>query len=210
MPEQVKLSVERREILGKRVRRLRRQGILPGNIFGHQRESVPIQLNAQEFSRFLKTHAPTTLLSLKLGRSAAQTAVVAHVQHDPVTSAIQHVDFMHVELSKPMKARIPIRLVGQSSAVKNLNGVALQLLETLEVEALPASLPEAITLDISDMTGLNDMHYARDLPVPPDVQVLTDPDEPVMKIEPPTVAVEEAPLVAAEEEEPTAEAGTEG
>ncbi|MGH2516343.1 MAG: 50S ribosomal protein L25 [Ktedonobacterales bacterium] len=217
MAEQVKFAVERREMLGKKVRQLRRQGILPGHIFGHNRESIAIQFDAKEFSRFLKAHGPTTLLSLSVGTGAAETAVVRHVQHDPRTYDIQHVDFQHVEMSEPMRAAIPIRLEGESSAVKNFEGVLLQLLESLEVEALPGNLPEAVTLDIGDMNEMKDTRYVRDLRVPNNVTILTGADEPVVKIEPPRIAVEEAAPTAAETpaapeaEAPAAgEAGTEG
>ncbi|HLZ21821.1 MAG TPA: 50S ribosomal protein L25 [Ktedonobacterales bacterium] len=205
MPEHVKFVVERREITGKKVRQLRSQGILPGNIFGHDRASKAIQLDAAEFRRFLKLHGPTTLLALTLGSEPAETAVVRHVQHDPRTNAIQHVDFMHVEMSEPMKAAIPIRLEGVSPAIKNFDGVLLQLLETLDVEALPANLPEAVVLDISDMEDLKETRYVRDLRVPSNVTVLSDRDEPVVKIEPPRLVVEEvAPAAAAEPSEATA------
>lgn len=198
MPEQVKFAVEPRQVMGKKVRQLRRRGVLPGNVFGHGRESRPIQFDAYEFSRFLKGHAPTTLLSLTVDSGAAETAVVRHVQHDPRTNAIQHVDFMHVEMSEPIKVAIPIRLTGESPAVKNFDGVVLQLLETLEVEALPGNLPDAVVLDISGMAEMKETRYVRDLDVPSRVTVLTNADEPVIKIEPPRIVVEEVAPAAAE------------
>lgn len=218
MPEQVKFAVTPREVMGKKVRQLRRQGILPGNVFGHGRESRPIQFDATEFSRFLKGHGPTTLLALTLNSGAAETAVVRHVQHDPRTNAIQHVDFMHVEMSEPIKVAIPIRLSGNAPAAKTLDGVVLQLLETLEVESLPGNLPDAVTLDISDMAELKETRFVRDLDVPSGVTVLADADEVVVKIEPPRIVVEEEAPAAAEapaetpagEAESTSEAGTEG
>ncbi|HLJ81491.1 MAG TPA: 50S ribosomal protein L25 [Ktedonobacterales bacterium] len=217
MPEQVKFAVQPREMTGKKVRQLRRRGILPGNIFGHNRESKAIQFDALEFSRFLKTHAGTTLLALTLDSGAAETAVVRHVERDPRTNVIQHVDFMHIEMSEPIKVAIPIHLEGVSPAVKNYDGMLLQLLETLEVEALPANLPEAVALDISDMTELKETRYVHHLRVPANVTVLTGTDEPVVKIEPPRIIVEEAvpaaaeaPALAAEEAPASAEAGEAG
>lgn len=219
MPQQVAFSVERRDVTGKKVRRLRLQGMIPGNIYGHNRESIPIQLSAHDFSRFIRTHPATTLLSLQLDSGPAEPAVVRHVQREPRTNAIQHVDFMHVEMSEPIKVRVPIHFEGESPAVKNLDGVLLQLLESLEVEALPGDLPEAVMLDIRDMTEMKDTRYVRDLRVPANVTVLADADEPVAKIEPPRIAIEEAaptPEVAPAPEAAPApkttpeEAGTEG
>jgi len=122
------------------------------------------------------------------------------VQHEPVTGGIQHVDFMRVEMSKPIRARVPVRVVGQAPAEKLVDGLPLQLLESVEVEALPGDLPVALDVDISDMTELNATHSVSDLRVPRGVKVLTDTDEPVIKIEPPRIAVEEVAPAASEEE----------
>jgi large subunit ribosomal protein L25 len=198
MPDQVNFTAQRRELRGKKVRFLRRQGLLPANIYGRERESVPIQINGHDFGRFLATHPAATLLRLSLGDGQSDTVVVRHVQHRPSTGAIQHVDFMHVELTEPIRVRIPIRLEGEAPAVKTADGVLLQLLETLEVEALPGDLPPGLVLSVSDMATLKDVHYVRDLQVPPGVKVLTASDEPVVKIEPPRIAVEVAEVAPAQ------------
>lgn len=196
MPDRVSFAVQPREIMKKKVGRLRRQGIIPGNIYGRNRTSVPIQMDAHDFERLLATHAPTTLLRLTVG-GKGETAVVRHVQHNPRNGAIEHVDFLHVEMSEPLRVRIPVRLEGSAPALKITDGIMLQMLDTVEVEALPGNLPDAIGLDVSDMETLKATHYVRDLKVPPRVTVLTDPEEPVAKIEPPRVVVEEVAPVAA-------------
>lgn len=220
MPQQAAFAVERRDVIGKKVSRLRRSGIIPGNIYGHNRESIPIQFNAHDFKRFLHTHAATTLLALQLDSGSPETAIIRHVQRDPRTNDIQHVDFFHLEMSEPIKLRVPIRIEGEAPAVKQFDGVLLQLLEYLEVEALPADLPEAVSVDITSMADLKDTRFVRDLRVPANVTVLTDADEAIVKIEPPRIAVEEAAPAAAPEkaaaeeaatpEAATPEAGTEG
>lgn len=212
MPDTVTFRAERRDILGKAVHRLRKQGIVPGNIFGGGDESVPVQLNEHAFSRFLATHPATTLLQLELDDGHGEMAVVRRVQHEPVTGDIQHVDFMRVRMNKPIRARIPVHTIGVAPAQKTDGGIPLILLESVEVEALPGNLPAALELDISDMEELNAAHSVRDLRVPPGVNVLTDLEEPVIKIEPPRApaaeeVVEEA--AAAEEAEEAAEARAE-
>src|SRR5215469_1265064 len=113
MPEQVRLTVQPRTVTDKKVRQLRRQGLLPANIFGGHRDSIAIQLNAHELERTLKTHGHTTLFRLSLGgKGNEDTVLVRKVQREPVTGAIQHVDFLHVEMSEPIKARIPVRATG--------------------------------------------------------------------------------------------------
>lgn len=191
MPEQVTFAAQRRNIMGKAVRRLRREGLIPANVYGHNRESIPIQINALDFGRFLKTHGPTTILRLNLGDGAAgEMAVVRHVQHEPRTSDIQHVDFMHVEMTEPIHARIPIHIEGEAPAVKLTDGILLHLAEAVDVEALPTALPDAVTLDVSGLQAINDSLHVSDLHIPSGVKVLTDAAEPVVKIERPRVNVE--------------------
>lgn len=202
MPEQVTFTAQRREIMKKKVSQLRRQGIIPANIYGHNRASVPVQVNAHDFERFLATHSATTVLRLTLD-GTSETAVVRHVQHNPRNGSIEHVDFLHIEMSEPIRVRVPIHLEGDAPALKTTDGMMLQTLDTVEVEALPGDLPDAIGLDVSDMKDLKAAHTVRDLKVPSRVTVLTDPDEPVAKIEPPRIQAEE-PAAAAEA--PAAEA----
>jgi large subunit ribosomal protein L25 len=96
-----------------------------------------------------------------------------------------------------MKARVPIRLRGVSLAVKNFDGVLLHLLDAVEVEALPANLPDAVEVDISGLEELKATLHVRDLEIPQGVTVLTDADETIVKVEPPRVAVEEIPAAVA-------------
>lgn len=209
MPDQVTFPARKRDVMGKAVKRLRRQGLIPGNIYGHGRASVPIQLDAHEFELFLHRHAATTLLRLSLdGGGAPETALVRHVQHEPRTGAIQHVDFLHVELSEPIRARVPLRLEGESPAVRAGDGVLLHLMDAIEVEALPTNLPSALTLDVSGLAEVKAALHVRDITLPRGVKLLTDPDELVVKIDPARVIAEEPAAAEAAEEIPAAAAAT--
>ncbi|HEX6817469.1 MAG TPA: 50S ribosomal protein L25 [Ktedonobacterales bacterium] len=190
MAEQVRVNAQRRSVTGKAVRRLRREGLIPANLYGHHIEPTSIQLDRQEFARFLKEHAATTIVSLALGDGAPQTAVVRHVQRRPITGDIEHVDFLHVEMSEPIRAKVPIRFEGEDQAVKETSGLVLHLMESVELEALPANLPDAVILDVSQLHELNTSLHVSDLRVQSGVTVLTDTAEPVVKIEPPRVMVE--------------------
>lgn len=194
MPEQVTFAAQKRDVMGKAVKRLRRKGVIPGNIYGHGRPSVPIQFDGHEFETFLRKHAATTLLRLTLDGSRAQeTALVRHVQHEPRTGAIQHVDFLQVKLSEPIKARVPLRFEGESPAVRLRDGLLLYLVDAIEVEALPTNLPDALTLDVSVLAEVKATLHARDISMPKGVKLLADPDEPVVKVEPARVIAEEVP-----------------
>jgi large subunit ribosomal protein L25 len=208
MPERATLKAEKRAVLGKEVRRLRRQGILPGNVFGNKEHApVAVQVDAHEFDRMLKTHGRTTLYRLVISPDGGEeTVLVRHIDREPVTGAIQHIDFMHVEMNQPLRVKVPIHLTGVPPAIKEFDGVLLHQLDAVEIEALPANLPEALTLDVSGMTELNTPLYVRDIAVPSRVTLLTPEDEAVVTVTPPRVAPveEEAPAAAATAEEPAA------
>jgi large subunit ribosomal protein L25 len=193
MAEQVSFAAQRRNVFGKAVRRLRREGIIPGNIVVRGRASIPVQLNALDFQRYLAKHPPTTVLRLTLGDGAAgETVVVQRVEHEPVTQDVLHVDFRHVSMTQVLRARLPVRLEGDAPAVKLFGGMLLMLLDYVEIEARPADLPEALHLDVSSLAELNMALHVGDIPVPRGVKMLSDAEEFVVKVEPPRIA-EEAP-----------------
>lgn len=204
MPDLVAFTAERREITGKAVKRLRRRGIIPAHVYGPGRPSLSIQVNGHDIERFLATHTPTTVLRLDLGGAdGRENVVVAHVQHQPATNAIQHVDFLQVDLNQPIKARVPVRLVGEAPAMKIGGAVMLHLLDAVEIEARPMDLPDALELDISGLEELKSARHVGDLAVPAGVSVLTDASEPVVKIEPSKLTfIEEAEAAAERAETP--------
>jgi large subunit ribosomal protein L25 len=201
MPEKVTIQAQPRTITGKAVKRLRKQGIIPAHVYGHGRDSAAIQLDGHAFEHFLATHRGMTLLGLNLGDGQGEdTVVIAHVQHEPATHTIQHVDFLHVELSQAIRARVPIHLQGDAPALKISGALMLHLLDAVEVEARPADIPEALQLDVSDMEELKTAKRVSDLIVPPRVKVLTDAEEPVLKVEPSKLTLELEAAASAEAE----------
>ena len=207
--KQVTLHVERRTILGKKVRHLRQQGILPANVYGRDQDSIAVQINAHEMDRALKTHGAATLYRLVIAPDGSEEVVmVRHITRQPASNIMQHVDFFHVQMTELMRARVPVRLVGEAPAVKLHDGVLIQSLDYAEVEALPAELPDALELDISDMDELNTSRHASALKIPRKVTLVTPEDEIVVSIQAPRVAAEEVP--AAAEEAPAAASAAEG
>lgn len=202
MPERATLQAQKRTVLGKRVRQLRRQGILPGNVFGNrQHASVPVQIDGNEFAHTLKSHGRTTIYRMVISPDGGEeTVLVRHIEREPVSGAIQHVDFMHVEMNQPLRVKVPIHLTGVAPAIKAFDGILLHQLDSVEVEALPNDLPDALTLDISGITELNTPLYVRDIAALSRVTILTPEDEGVVTVTPPRVAVAEeaAPEAAAE------------
>ncbi len=212
MAEQAKLQVQKRTVLGKAVKQLRRQGVIPANLTGRHSEPTAIQVDRTALERFMKDNGRTTLIKMAIPGTAEQTAMIAHVQREPVSGKIQHVDFMQIEMNQPMKVRVPIHVEGESPAVKSGDGILLHLRNDIEVEALPADLPESLTIDVSGLEKVDDAVYLRDLKLPPRVQhVHMSPDEPLIKVVVTRAAIEEAAAEAAPAAEAeAAEAGTQG
>ena len=207
----LELKAEPRSVLGKKVRFLRRQGILPANVYGHA-ASTAIQLPAREAERVIARAGRTQLISLAMDSGQPTTVLVKASQRHPTRGSLLHVDFFRVAMDERLKVDVPVRLVGDAPAVKQHDASVLQAATTVNVESLPADLPEAIEVDISGLEDLDSTLHVRDLRAPGGVTILTDPEELVVKMLPPTE--EEAPAEAAEETPAvatgeTAEAGVE-
>lgn len=206
MSDQVNLTVERRTVMGKQVKHLRREGKMPANLYGQNQESIPLTVDTHELETVFKHHGPSTLYRLRIRPDGTeQAALVRHVQREPVTGAIEHVDFLHVSMTETIRARIPIRLVGEAPAVTLDKGVLLHPTDTIEVEALPSDLPQFVDVDISGMTELNSSLYVRDLTFPSGVTPLTTADDAVVSIAAPRTAVPETTVPEELTETPTEE-----
>jgi large subunit ribosomal protein L25 len=183
MADSAKLEVQKRTVTGKAVKQLRREGLIPGNVSNHNGQPIPVQLQAHELQRFMKEHPRTTLIKLAIPGMREQTALLGHVQREPVSGKIQHVDFLQVDVRTKVRARIPIQVMGESTAVKNGEGIVLQLVNDLEVEALPGDLPSVIVVDVTGLPDVGNTMHVGDLFLPNGVNfVHAAPEEPVVKI----------------------------
>src|SRR5438270_778547 len=128
MAQQTELEVTLREMLGKASKRLRKAGIIPANIFGHHEAPQAVQIDALAFKRLQRAHRLTSLISLRMpGASDGQTVLIRHVQHDPRSGGILHVDFFRVSITERINVKVSLRFVGEAPAVKNEGGVLLHL-----------------------------------------------------------------------------------
>ncbi|HWC29865.1 MAG TPA: 50S ribosomal protein L25 [Dehalococcoidia bacterium] len=212
------LPVETREVTGKKVAALRRSGVLPGNVYGKGLASVSIQVSTEVMEKTLKAAAANEVLDLKIGgEKETRPVVIQKVQRHPLNSGVLHAEFYQVSLTHTMRADVPLVVVGTSEAVITYNGVLMTALEALQVEALPLDLPSRIEVDITPLVELEQSLHVKDLPIPGNVTVLTDPEVMVVKISSPRVSEEEEEVAAegeeaaeaAEGEEPTAEGESE-
>jgi large subunit ribosomal protein L25 len=181
--EQIELKVEKRTIIGKRVKVLRREGIIPALLYGPKTEPVPIQCDERELQRVLAWAGGTNLIALRIGDAGKpEMTLVSEVQRDSITNDLYHVDFYQVVMTEKVTAEVNIVFVGEPSAVHQNDVMLLQGADSVEVECLPGDLIHSIEVDISDLE-IDDAIYVRDLQVPDNVAILTDGEELVVKVQ---------------------------
>ena len=207
----LELTLEPRTASGKANKRLRRDGMVPGVVFGKGRESLPVQLDAKRLETLYRTAGKTTIVKVRTGSSRARplSALIRGLQRHPLTGRALHVDFFLVDLTQEMQADIPLTFVGEAPAVEQTGGTLLTSLDHLKVKALPADLPHEIIVDVSSLTDLDAAIHVRDVHTDGAAfTVLNDPDELIAKVVPARVEEEVAPT-GLEPEAETAESPAE-
>jgi large subunit ribosomal protein L25 len=192
--ERLALKAEVRTILGKQVGALRRAGKLPGVIYGHHVESTAITMDLREATLLLAGRTTSSLVTIDL-EGKQISVLVREKQRDFIRGTLRHVDFQAVSLSEKIRANVRLIIHGVSPAVKDFNGIVVNGLQELEVEALPQDLPEQFVLDISNLKNIGDGLYVRDITVSDKVQILDHPEEMIVVI---TNAAKEEEAVAVE------------
>jgi large subunit ribosomal protein L25 len=202
--EGIELKVQKRKVLGKKVKRLRREGIIPAVLYGHGIEPIPLQVEERELNRVLTRAGEHRLIALKIGRSRKrQRALIRDLQWDVITSRPLHVDFYAVVMTEKLTTEVPLIFVGEAPAVVQEGAILLQGLDMVEIECLPGDLIEAIEVDLSELKEVDQAIYVKDLRVPPTVTILTDGEELVAKVSwaAPKEEVEEEEVVPVAPEE---------
>ena len=204
------LAAQGRDTTGKAVSRLRRAGRLPAVVYGHGQPSSNLSLDAHEFELLRRRTTANTLIDLSVDGGRRQPVLVHGVQVHPVNRRPLHVDLFLVRMTEELTVDVPLVPTGASRAVNDLGGTLLHLLESVKVRALPDHLPESIEYSIESLEDFDATVHVRDLTVPGDVTLVTDPDEAVAKVQQPRVEVEEEPVAAEAAEEGAAGEGAEG
>jgi|RhiMetdeSRZDD1v2_1073273.scaffolds.fasta_scaffold168731_3 large subunit ribosomal protein L25 len=204
--EQVVLKAEKRDVIGKQVKALRRAGKLPAVVYGRHTEPINILLDAHSASLTLGRLTSSSLVTIDLDGTQYPT-LVREKQRDYIKNRLLHVDFLAVSLNENLRASVLVNFVGVSAAVKDYNAVFVVNLPSLEVECLPTDLPERIDVDISVLARPGDGIRVRDVKVPDKIRLLDDSDTMVAvatfaKVEEEAVGVPGAEGVAPAEAEP--------
>jgi large subunit ribosomal protein L25 len=217
--DKIELEVASREILGKKVKHLRRQGITPVHVFGHGIKSLALQCDTSELEQVLAQAGYTGLVSLKLDKEKkSRTVVVREFDRDWRRGKLLHVDFYQIKMAEKIRLEVPVVLIGEAPALKSKDNMLEHEFETLSVECLPARIPDGIEVDISSFIEPGQAIRVKDIAVDKDITVLNDPElvvakiswRPVEKVEEEVVEVVEEAVeeVGAPEEAPPGE-GTE-
>jgi large subunit ribosomal protein L25 len=178
---QIKASL--RQPLGKRSRRLLREGKLPAIVYGHNTEATPITLDKLEFQKVYVKSGRTHLIDLAIdGRT--DKVLVREIQTHPRRLGPIHVDFYQVNLQEKIEVEVPVHLTGESAAVKRGDGDILQPMHSVRVECLPSDIPEAFEIDITPLEEIDMELRVSELKVPQGVTVLDEPDQLIVKIVP--------------------------
>jgi len=160
----LEITAEPREIVGRRVKHIRAQGILPAVLYGKGQDARNLQVSAKEFEKTFKQAGESTLIYLNVGKDTYPT-IIKDVARNFLTGDILHADFYKVSLTEKIKAMVPVVFAGESPAVKNLQAIFVRNANELEVEALPQNLPHEITVDISSLVAFGDQITIGDITV---------------------------------------------
>lgn len=198
MAQTVQLEAEIRAPGRKKgAKSVRNSGRVPAVIYGHGREPQPMSISALDFDRLLdKIAVESTIVEVSMGGSSVK-ALIREVQRHPIKQGILHVDFQEIHAGEKLRLEIPVHLVGTADGVRNQGGVLDQVLRTVEIECLPADIPERVELDVSVLIIGRSLHVS-DLNIP-NAEILTDGSLTVVTVTAPRVEEVATPVVAAAE-----------
>lgn len=214
--DKLELQANNRTVLRKKSRFLRRQGITPTHLFGHDIESLALQCDTAQLQGIMAKAGKTRPISLKIEKDRQPRSVfIREVQKDPITRQLLHVDFYQVKKGEKIKVEVPIILIGESPAAKGKGRMLTYGITGLDIECLPEDIPSRIEVDVSPLVEVDQALYVKDITLAPDITVHNEPDQLVVKVieiivkevEVEKVVTEEAAVT--EEAKAEAEAGAE-
>ncbi len=179
------LKAEERKVSGRKVKNLRNQGYLPGNVYGKKIKSVSVKVDLKDFEAVYKEVGETGLVDLEVGKEI-RPVLIHGIQVNPKTDKPLHVDFLQVDLKAKVSAEVPVELIGESPAEKQGIGTVVQQINEIEVEALPTDLPDKFEIDISILAEVDQAIYVKDLKIDREkIELKVDLESIIVKVEPP-------------------------
>jgi large subunit ribosomal protein L25 len=183
MMEKIEVKVDSREILGKKVKQLRRQGITPVHVVGRGIESKSLQCDTADLRRVLMTAGHTHLVDLKIGKERkVHPALVREVQIHPISREILHVDFYQVQMAEKVKMEVPLVIIGESPLMKQKDTMLEHELNTLTVECLPSDIPGSIEVDITQLVKVGQPIRVSDIILAAGISIVNEPEQAIIKV----------------------------
>ena len=184
MADRITLKLDPRSTTGKKVRALRRSGTVPVHLYGPGIASRSLQCQGQELIKVLARAGGNTPISVTVeGEQEEHLAFVREIQWDPIRGDLFHVDFLRTEATQRVSAEVPVALVGESPGARQARGTVVQQLHSVSVEALPLDMPQQFRIELSSLTEPDGVIRAREIFLPSDVVLLTDPEEIIARVE---------------------------
>ncbi len=176
MSDQIILEATRRDVFGKKVKQMRREGKLPAVVYGYGVEPTPITLNLREASKILRTVGSSTLVTLKIDGEEYAT-LVREEQKGIISREYEHIDFQAINMDVSVRTQVPIVVVGEDiPVVRDFGAYLITGFESLEIECLPKDLPDQIEVDATVLENIGDIITLADLELPSGVTALDDPE----------------------------------
>jgi len=182
--DQVEFYVRPRSVTGKKVKRLRRAGLVPLVVYGSKRE--PMNLQATEFDALRAiARAGGQLIAVHVeGEDRPRMALARDVQRDAITGSLLHADLYEVDITSTIQIEVPLSFVGEPRLVGTGEAILVSVMNSVMIECLPTEIVQSIEVDLSDLAEMDDAIHVRDLPALEHIRVLTDPDEMIARLEP--------------------------
>lgn len=190
MPDYIKIDATKRTVVGKQVKQLRREGLVPAVVYGPEREPLTLSLDKRELRQTLLTAGGTQIIELIVDGETIAT-LAREVQRDPILGEIMHVDFYQVSMTRSIRADVPVILTGENELVESGAAVLVHGMNALVIEALPADLPPQIEVDITGLAEIGDQIVMSDLVLPRGTRAIADDTELVVKLDYPRLEEEE-------------------
>jgi large subunit ribosomal protein L25 len=179
------LSAQIRNVEGKKVGALRRAGQTPVILYGHGVNPTSLVVDSKLFTQTWKTAGGSQLVDLSIDGKAPTKVLIHDIQIHPVTSSILHADLYLVKMTEKLETEIPLKFIGESAAVRDLEGNLITEKDNLEVRCLPGDLVAEFEIDLSALATFDDVITVADVKVPASIEVLNDPEETVALVTPP-------------------------
>lgn len=211
--ETIVLQANIRDTFGKKLAEARKNGKLPGVVYGNNKDNQSVLLDAKEFGKAFAQAGQSTIIELKIDGKDSENVLIHDVDTDPLTNEVSHADFYRINMNKTIRTEVPLHFVGEAPAVFQQEGSLFKNIEEIEVETLPANLPSHLEVDVSILDDFAKAIHVSDIKVPDGVEVLEDAEQLICKVEPPR---SEEEIAALDEEigdaipEGAAEEGEEG